>query len=110
MGSKNPLLHGSNQSRIIPVFFRCVIAYTEIGGIMRLSDLQNKDIVNVEDGKKIGTIIDVVIDKEGNMESLIVQKSKFITNIFSNKDEMEVKWKQIQKIGEDVILVSLILY
>lgn len=77
---------------------------------MRLSDLQNKDIVNIEDGKKIGTIIDVVIDKEGNMESLIVQKSKFITNIFSNKDEMEVKWKQIQKIGEDVILVSLILY
>ena len=77
---------------------------------MRLSDLQNKDIVNMDDGKKIGNIIDVVIDKEGNMESLIVQKSKFITNIFSNKDEMEVKWKQIEKIGEDVILVSMVIY
>ncbi len=77
---------------------------------MRLSDLQNKDIVNIDDGKKIGNIIDVVIDKEGNMESLIVQKSKFITNIFSNKDEMEVKWKQIEKIGEDVILVSMVIY
>ena len=77
---------------------------------MRLSDLQNKDIVNINDGKKIGNIIDVIIDKEGNMESLIVQKSKFITNIFSNKDEMEVKWKQIEKIGEDVILVSMVIY
>lgn len=77
---------------------------------MRLSDLQNKDIVNMEDGKKIGNIIDVVIDKEGNMESLIVQKAKFITSIFSNKDEMEVKWNQIQKIGEDVILVSMVIY
>ncbi len=77
---------------------------------MRLSDLQNKDIVNIDDGKKIGNIIDVIIDKEGNMESLIVQKSKFITNIFSNKDEMEVKWKQIEKIGEDVILVSMVIY
>lgn len=77
---------------------------------MRLSDLQNKDVVNMEDGKKIGNIIDVIIDKEGNMESLIVQKSKFITTLFSNKDEMEVKWKQIQKIGEDVILVSMVLY
>ena len=77
---------------------------------MRLSDLQNKDIVNMDDGKKIGNIIDVIIDKEGNMESLIVQKSKFITNIFSNKDEMEVKWKQIEKIGEDVILVHMVLY
>lgn len=74
---------------------------------MRLSDLQSKDIVNLIDGKKIGNIIDVVIDRDGNMESLIVQKSKFITNIFSNKDEIEVKWKQIEKIGEDVILVNM---
>lgn len=64
----------------------------------------------MEDGKKIGTIIDVIIDQEGNMKSLIVQKSKWITNIFSTKDELEVKWKQIEKIGEDVILVSMTLY
>lgn len=75
---------------------------------MRLSDLQNKDIVNLADGKKIGNIIDVVIDKDGNMKALIVQKTKLITNIFSNKDEIEVKWQQIQKIGEDVILVNLL--
>ena len=44
------------------------------------------------------------------MEALIVQKSKFITSLFSNKDELEVKWKQIQKIGEDVILVNMVIY
>ncbi len=77
---------------------------------MRLSDLQNKDVVNMEDGKKIGNIIDVIIDREGNMQSLIVQKNKFISNFFSNKDELEVKWQQIQKIGEDVILVSMVIY
>lgn len=43
---------------------------------MRLSDLQDKDIVNVEDGKKIGKIIDVVIDEQGNMKALIVQRTK----------------------------------
>lgn len=74
---------------------------------MRLSELQNKDIVNVENGSKIGTIIDVVVDKNGNMLGLIVQKSKFLANIFSNHDEIEIKWNQIKKIGEDVILVSL---
>ena len=73
---------------------------------MRLSDLQNKDIVNMKDGKKVGNIIDVIIDKNGNMESLIVQKSKFI-NMFSSSNEFEVKWIQIKKIGEDVILVDV---
>lgn len=73
---------------------------------MRLSDLQNKDIVNMRDGKKVGNIIDVVIDNSGNMESLIVQRTKFM-NVFLSSGEFEVKWNQIKKIGEDVILVEV---
>lgn len=73
---------------------------------MRLSELQNKDIVNMTDGKKIGVIIDVVIDKEGNLLSLIVQKNKFL-NVFSGNSEFEVKWNQIKTIGEDVILINM---
>lgn len=72
---------------------------------MRLSDLQDKDIVNISDGKKIGSIIDVNIDEEGGMKSLVVEESKF--TLFSPKNEMEVMWKQIEKIGEDVILVKI---
>lgn len=72
---------------------------------MRLSDLQDKDIVNISDGKRIGSIIDVNIDEEGAMRSLVVEESKF--TLFNNKNEMEVLWKQIEKIGEDVILVKI---
>ena len=74
---------------------------------MRLSDLQNKDIVNMMDGRKIGNIIDINFNLEGKMESLIVEKSKFLVSMFSTKDEIEVKWDKIEKIGEDVILVKL---
>ena len=74
---------------------------------MRLSDLQNKDIVNIIDGRKIGNIIDININLEGKMDALIVEKSKFLVSMFSTKDEIEVKWSQIEKIGEDVILVRL---
>ncbi|MGE5455605.1 MAG: YlmC/YmxH family sporulation protein [Ignavibacteriales bacterium] len=76
---------------------------------MRLSDLQHKDVVNVTDGKKIGNIIDISINLDGNMNSLIVEKSKFFISMFSTKDEVEIKWSQIEKIGEDVILVKLSL-
>lgn len=73
---------------------------------MHLSELQNKDIVNIKDGKKIGNIIDVMIDNEGKMISLIIQKNKFNINIFKNNNDEEIKWNQIKKIGEDVILVD----
>lgn len=73
---------------------------------MRLSDLQSKDIVNIIDGKKVGKIIDVVIDDKGNMLSLVIQRTKMF-RILPNGNEVEVKWDQIKKIGEDVILVNL---
>lgn len=74
---------------------------------MRLSDLQNKDIVSVDDGKKIGSIIDVVINEKGVLDSLIVEKSIFLISKFTSKNEIQIKWDQIKKIGEDVILVTL---
>lgn len=74
---------------------------------MRLSDLQHKDIICVNDGKKIGNIIDININDGGKLESLIVEKSKFFISRFSTSNEIEIKWIQIEKIGEDVILVNL---
>ena len=43
---------------------------------MRLSDLQSKNVITT-DGKLIGNIIDVVIEK-GTIKYLIVEKSKFL--------------------------------
>ena len=74
---------------------------------MRLSELQNKDVINIIDGKKVGNIIDIDIESNGKMNSLIVEKSKFFVSMFSNKNELEIKWDQIEKIGEDVILVEI---
>lgn len=71
---------------------------------MRLSDLQTKNIITT-DGRLIGNIIDVVI-KNGNIEYLIVEKSKFLISMFTSKDEFEIKWNQIKTIGDDVIIVE----
>ena len=74
---------------------------------MRLSELQNKDIVDIETGKVIGDIVDVMLDLNGNLDSLIVEKKKFLVSMFSSKAEFEVKWDQVAKIVEDVILVRM---
>lgn len=75
---------------------------------MRLSDLQRKDIVNVNDGRIIGRIIDAEInDKDGSLESLIIEKSKYIRNLFSSENDITIKFEQIKKLGSDVILIEL---
>ncbi len=72
---------------------------------MRLSEIQNKDVISINTGIKIGNIIDIKVNSEsGKIESLILEKKKF--NIFNSNDEIEIYWTQIDKIGEDVILVE----
>ncbi|MEG0026000.1 MAG: YlmC/YmxH family sporulation protein [Bacilli bacterium] len=73
---------------------------------MHLSDLQGKDIVNIIDGKRIGNIIDVIINDEGVLSSLVVEHRRFFS-LFTRGSEVMIKWQQINKIGEDVILVDL---
>lgn len=77
---------------------------------MRLSDLQNKNIVNVVDGKNIGNIIDVKINESnGEIISLIIEPNKNFFSFFNKNEDTEIKWSNITKIGEDVILVKLTL-
>ena len=72
---------------------------------MNLSDLQNKDLINIIDGKKIGNIIDAKFNVEtGLIERLVIEPSK---SLFSLKNNViELKYSDINKIGEDVILVD----
>ncbi len=75
---------------------------------MRLSDLQNKHIVNVTDGRNVGNIIDVKIDENtGNIVSFIIEPNRTFFSLFNRGADTEINWKNITKIGEDVILVKL---
>ena len=73
---------------------------------MHLSELQSKQIVNIKDGKNVGKIVDAIIDGNGNTLSFVVQRGKLFMNVIG-KNDIEIKWRQIKKIGEDVILVDI---
>ena len=74
---------------------------------MRLSELQSKQIITL-DGRLVGNIVDVVIN-DGKIDNLVVEKSKFFISMLSSKNELEIKWSQIKTIGNDVILVDVVL-
>ena len=76
---------------------------------MRLSDLQTKDIVNINDGKRIGRKIDAVINEAGVIEYLSIEKRGSLNNLFNKDKETTITFKQIKRIGEDVILVDIMI-
>ena len=70
---------------------------------MRLSELQQKEIINIYNGKRIGIIVDVIVSTSGNIEKLILEEKK---GRKFTKEEYEVLWNQIVKIGDDIILID----
>ncbi|HSH24747.1 MAG TPA: YlmC/YmxH family sporulation protein [Massilibacterium sp.] len=73
--------------------------------MIKISTLQEKDVINVLDGKKIGYIIDLDIDVEtGKINAFILEPDVSIFKRFKN-EEWVILWEQVEKIGADVILV-----
>ncbi len=74
---------------------------------MRLSDLQTKMVVNIKDGRHLGTIIDAEVNETGQILYFSVMSKRFFKRLFKGEAEITITIRQIVKIGTDVILVDL---
>ena len=67
---------------------------------MKVSELQRKDIVNINDGKIVGRIIDVLINEtDGTLDGFVIERSKYIRSLFSSEEDTIIKFNQIKKLG-----------
>ena len=74
---------------------------------MNLSDLQTKEVVDVASGKRIGSIIDVIISSSGNISKIVLEETKGSRRFLNtSKDEVYLDWQQLIKLGDDIILID----
>ncbi|CAM4508663.1 YlmC/YmxH family sporulation protein [Paenibacillus endophyticus] len=76
---------------------------------MKISDFQTKDVINIVDGKKLGQISDLELDlRQGRIDSIVVpQFTKFLGMFGGGGTEVVIPWRNIVKIGADVVLVRM---
>ncbi len=71
-------------------------------------DFKQKEVIDINEGKILGFIIDVQADFDnGEINSIIVAKTGKIFNSIGSKNNITIPWNSIKKIGEDVILVEI---
>lgn len=76
---------------------------------MRVSELRVLDIINIEDGRRLGPIIDLDLDLEkGLIKGIIVLAVSKGKGFFSGgkSGDIFVPWEKVIKVGVDVILVD----
>jgi YlmC/YmxH family sporulation protein len=71
-------------------------------------DFKHKEVVNINDGKRLGYVQDVCADlKTGTITSIIVPGSIKFLSVFSSNNDIIIPWNNIKCIGEDLILVDI---
>jgi len=74
---------------------------------MRINELRDRDVVNVNDGKRLGVINDLDIDIEnGKIKAIIVPGTGGFIGVLGRKQDLTIPWEKIVKIGVDTILVD----
>jgi len=87
---------------VIPVF--------EGGFLVRLNELVGKEMVNIYDGMRMGTVgdSDMLIDEEsGLIISIILPNRNNALSFWVDRQKMVIPWEAVKKIGREVIVVDV---
>lgn len=71
-----------------------------------MSELQTKEIIDISSGKRVGSISDLIVDSKGNIIKLLLDRKVGKRLLTNYKEDTELSWSQIIKIGDDIILVD----
>lgn len=73
--------------------------------ICSVNELKNKEVINLCDGTRLGFVADVELDLDcGSVVSLLVPSDAKLFN-FGKCELIRILWCDIERIGDDVILV-----
>lgn len=71
-------------------------------------DFKHKEVININDAKRLGFVQDVCADLQtGSITSIIVPGEKKFKSMFTNVNDIVIPWANIKCIGDDIILVDI---
>ena len=76
---------------------------------MSFSEIRQKDVINISDGRKLGKPIDVVLNDNACIEALVVpgRGGGLLGAIRPDREGVVIPWNRVRRIGDDVILVEV---
>ena len=73
----------------------------------RFRDLRRKEVININDGSRLGPVADVDLRApEGQIVAIVVYGPARFFGLFGRGEEFYIPWDCIQRIGDDIILID----
>ena len=72
----------------------------------RMFDMGYKEVINLENGMRMGYISDAEIDIEtGHVIGFVIEGRRRLFGLLGKEPDVSIKWEEIEKIGEDIVLI-----
>ena len=69
--------------------------------------MRNREVINVNDGRRLGSVCDVEIDTcSGKLASIIIYGKPKLFGFLDREEDLVIPWEDIQVFGEETILVT----
>jgi len=69
-----------------------------------ISDLRDKEIINICDGVRLGYVVDIDVDVTSGRVISIVASGE-CRSLFGKSEEVVIPWECVERIGDETILV-----
>ncbi len=74
----------------------------------KISDLQERQIVNIADGKCLGNIKDIELNVlDGTIQALVLPNTGGFWSMLQNQGELLIPWQKVIRLGVDVVLIDM---
>lgn len=75
--------------------------------IARITDMHDKEVINICDGTRLGFVDDVEVDTcTAQIVSIVIFGRGKLLGVLSREPDIVIHWKDIEVIGEETILVN----
>lgn len=75
--------------------------------ICRITDMHNKEVINVCDGTRLGCVDDVEVDTcTAEIVAIVVHGRGRLFGLLGRCDDIVIGWREIEVIGEETVLVN----
>ena len=79
-----------------------------LGMSVKLTQLQCKEVIRVDDGRRLGYISDVLVEvPQGEICAIVVPGPCRFFGVLGRGDDYVIPWQSICRIGPDIVLVDL---
>ena len=75
--------------------------------IARITDMHDKEVINIGDGTRLGYVDDLEVDTcTAQITALVISGRSRLFGLLGRNPDIVVQWKDIEVVGDETILVN----